>query len=41
MAHIQIAISAAAFGMVIGFLAGYGVRAFISALHHRRDHRSF
>jgi membrane associated rhomboid family serine protease len=33
--HGQIAISAAAFGMVIGFLSGYSVRAYISFLHRR------
>jgi uncharacterized membrane protein (Fun14 family) len=37
MAHqeIALAISAASFGMVIGFVAGYAVRAYISYLRHR------
>jgi hypothetical protein len=33
--EIAIAISAASFGMVVGFLAGYAVRAYISYLRHR------
>jgi NhaP-type Na+/H+ or K+/H+ antiporter len=33
--EIAIAISAAFFGMVVGFLAGYAVRAHISYLRHR------
>jgi hypothetical protein len=33
--EIAIAISAAFFGMVVGFLAGYAVRAYISYLRHR------
>jgi hypothetical protein len=37
MTHQQIAlaISAASFGLVIGFLAGYAMRAYISYLRHR------
>jgi hypothetical protein len=33
--QIALAISAASFGLVIGFLAGYAVRACISYLRHR------
>jgi Na+/glutamate symporter len=32
---ISLAISAACFGLVVGFLAGYAVRAYISHLRHR------
>jgi len=33
--EIAIAVSAGSFGMFIGFLAGYAVRAYISYLRHR------
>jgi hypothetical protein len=33
--ELAIAISAASFGMVVGFLTGYAVRAYISYLRHR------
>jgi hypothetical protein len=33
--QIALALSAAFFGLVIGFLAGYAVRAYISYLSHR------
>jgi Na+/glutamate symporter len=33
--EIALAISAASFGLVIGFLAGYAVRAYISHQRHR------
>jgi uncharacterized membrane protein (Fun14 family) len=33
--EIALAISAACFGLVIGFFAGYAVRAYISHLRHR------
>jgi len=33
--QITLAISAASFGVVIGFLAGYAIRAYISYLRHR------
>jgi hypothetical protein len=33
--EITLAISAVAFGVVIGFLSGYSVRAYISFLHRR------
>jgi Na+/glutamate symporter len=34
-AEISFAISTASFGLVIGFLAGYAVRAYISRHRHR------
>jgi uncharacterized membrane protein (Fun14 family) len=34
-AEISLAISAACFGLVIGFIAGYAVRAYISWHRHR------
>jgi uncharacterized membrane protein (Fun14 family) len=33
--QIALAISAVCFGLVIGFLAGYAVRAYISRRRHR------
>jgi fructose-specific phosphotransferase system IIC component len=33
--EIALAISAACFGLVVGFLAGYAVRAYISYIRHR------
>jgi hypothetical protein len=33
--EISLAISAGCFGLVIGFLAGYGARAYMSYLRHR------
>jgi uncharacterized membrane protein (Fun14 family) len=34
--QIALALSAACFGLVIGFFAGYAVRAYISRRRHRR-----
>jgi Na+/glutamate symporter len=36
--QIAIAISAAGFGLVVGFLAGYAVRAYISYLRRRPNY---
>jgi uncharacterized membrane protein (Fun14 family) len=33
--QIALAISAGSFGLIIGFLAGYAMRAYISHLRHR------
>jgi hypothetical protein len=33
--EIALAISAASFGLVLGLLAGYAIRAYISYLRHR------
>jgi Na+/glutamate symporter len=37
--EIAIAISAASFGLVVGFLAGYAVRAYLSYLRRRPNYR--
>jgi fructose-specific phosphotransferase system IIC component len=36
--EIALALSAACFGLVVGFLAGYAVRAYISYIRHRSNY---
>ena len=35
--EISLAISVGCFGLVVGFMAGYAVRAYLSYLHRRPD----